>query len=230
MKKINTLVISFLVFFAPITYAEMLEVYSWKPFPGKGTDLIESMAEAAAIHTELGAVVNIYARDVGSDYQGFDYVMRWNDPASWAASREAATKGPKLEKFFQRVSRKPSGELVGSLEGLNLDLSVSADSFGNIKVFRVYVWDPAPGQTQQLLENFATAKRIHESLGARVESYSEGIGGTGNFHYTLGFESWGTLAEFFVKLATNEEWAAFQASNDPTAATLVHSYQASGLN
>ncbi len=230
MKKINTLVLSFLVFFAPITYAEILEVYSWKPFPGKGTDLVENMAEAAAIHTELGAVVNIYARDVGSSFQGFNYVMRWNDPASWAASREAASKSPKLAKFFQKVSRKPTGELVGSLEGLNLDFSVSADSFENIKVFRVYIWDPAAGKTQLLLENFATAKRIHESLGARVESYSEGIGGTGNFHYTLGFESWSALANFFVKLATNEEWSAFQASNDPTAATLVQSYQASALN
>lgn len=230
MKQINSLMAALFVMLSPITFAEVLEVYSWKALPGKGSDLIQNMVEAAGIHTELGAVINIYQRDVGSTYQGFDYVMRWDDPISWATSRENAAKSPELVRFFQKVSRRPSGELVNSLEGINLNPATSANSFGDINVFRVYVWDPAPGKTQQLLENFATAEKIHESLGARVESYAEGIGGTGNYHYTMGFENWAALADFFLKLAVSEEWAAFQASTNDEDATLISSSQASALN
>ena len=226
MKKINFLLLSVILTVSSATYGEVIEVFQWKALQGKGAELLQSMVEASEIHTELGAVVNIYQRDVGSSYQGASYVLRWDDPVSWAASREKAATSPKLAKFFQRVSRKPSGELVASIEGINLDPSVKSDSFGNVKVLRVYVWDPAPGKTQKLLENFVTAERIHESLGARVESYAEGIGGTGNYHYTMGFESWTSLADFFIKLSTNEEWAAFQASLDAGDATLINSFQA----
>ena len=59
MKKINSLMAALFVMLSPITFAEVLEVYSWKALPGKGSDLIQNMVEAAGIHTELGAVINI---------------------------------------------------------------------------------------------------------------------------------------------------------------------------
>ena len=46
----------------------------------------------------------------------------------------------------------------------------------------------------------------------------------------MGFENWAALADFFLKLAVSEEWAAFQASTNDEDATLISSSQASALN
>ena len=78
MKTLNSkkLVISLsalLVSFSPFAVAEIIEVYTWKAFPGKGTLMLTNMAEAAAIHTDEGASVYMYAHNVGST-QLVDYV------------------------------------------------------------------------------------------------------------------------------------------------------------
>ena len=107
------------------------------------------------------------------------------------------------------------------------DASVMAEDFENGKVFSVFVWDPAPGRSQDLALGFETAARIHESLGARVESYSEGFGGTDKMHYVMIYDSWSDMADVQNRMSTSEEWLAFQnATSEATEppATLVQTF------
>ena len=74
---------------------------------------------------------------------------------------------------------------------------------------------------------FETAARIHESLGARVESYSEGFGGTDKMHYVMIYDSWSDMADVQNRMTTSEEWLAFQdATSEATepAAALVQTF------
>jgi len=68
------------------------------------------------------------------------------------------------------------------------------------------------------------AKAIHEDLGARIDIYSEGIGGTGNYHYVISAKSWTELAAVNTRMSESKAWSAFQAANDPNAATLIRSF------
>ena len=225
MKKINIAFASIFLILSPVTYSEILEVFTWKSSPGKIPTLIKHMSESAVIHTNLGAEAHAYQLDVGSPVQAFDYVLRWDDLESWAATKEAQSTSKEFQDFWKKVGRKPSGELIASLEGINLDTSVKADSFNDYSVYRVFVWDPAPGKLSEVLNNFAKAKEIHESLGAKIDSYREGVGGTGNLHYLMNFKSWADMAEFTNKLNESKDWMEFQSSTDPNSSTLVKSFQ-----
>jgi hypothetical protein len=225
MKTFKSILVSLSIFLAPVTYAEILEVFTWKAFPGEAQNLVKSMGQAAAIHTSLGAQVHAYQLDVGSPNQAFDYVLRWNDRQSWAATKEAATSSKEFANYWTKVSRNPSGELIASLEGINIDSTAQADSFKDYPVFRVFIWNPAPGKTLEVLENFAKAKKIHESLGAKVDSYVEGAGGTGNLHYLMNFKSWADLASFTDELEKSTAWRDFQLSVDPNISSLIRSHQ-----
>jgi hypothetical protein len=129
--------------------------------------------------------------------------------------------------FYSRVAADPGGELVESINGINTDTSVMADDFENGQVFSVFVWDPAPGRSAELAQGFEAAANIHESLGARVEGYTEGFGGTDNMHYVMIYDSWSDMAAAQERMATSEEWLAFQnvtaTATEPTA-TLVQTF------
>ena len=59
----------------------------------------------------------------------------------------------------------------------------------------------------ELVKLFSEAKNIHEKLGARIDLYSEGVGGSGKFHYLMTFKNWGELAKFNAKIAQKEHQA-----------------------
>ena len=99
-----------------------------RSFPGQTNKIIENMMRAAEIHREQGAHVSIYQMDVGSAGQPFDYVLRWDNEKDWARTREQS-RSPEWQKFWESVSKDPSGELVMSSEFYNLDPSVPADVF-----------------------------------------------------------------------------------------------------
>ena len=228
MKKIQFLLISCLLSLPSVSYGEVLEVYNWKAFPGKGQQMLEIMSEAAEIHTALGATVGIYQLNVGSENQ-VDYVVRTDDLVSWGEFKDKLTTSEKWVRLWSKVSRNPTGELQMSLVGVNLDTSKKASDFTDPSVYGVWVWDPSPGYEAQLLQNFMKAKAIHESLGARVEVYSEGVGGTGSYHYVLNFKSWSEMGEFFTKVGTSKEVAEFNASIEPGGAELVRSFSGSSI-
>jgi len=228
MKKIQVLLIGSLLTISSVSFAEVLEVYNWKAIPGKAQQMLSTMNEAAEIHTALGATVGIYQLNVGSENQ-VDYVVRTDDQISWGKFKDKLATSEEWARLWNKVSRNPSGELQMSLTGINLDASKKASDFASPSVYGVWVWDPSPGYETQLLQNFAKAKEIHESLGARVEAYAEGVGGTGSYHYVLLFDSWTEMGEFFTKAETSKEVAEFNASIEPGGAELVRSFSGSSV-
>ena len=60
------------------SFAEIVEVYRWKPFPGKSAQLLSDMQTAAQIHSDMGISVQINQLGIGST-QNIDYVMRFDD-------------------------------------------------------------------------------------------------------------------------------------------------------
>ena len=44
---------------------------------------------------------------------------------------------------------------------------------------------PRPGMMPDIYQTFMAAKDIHEKLGAKINIYNEGVGGTGNIHYVM---------------------------------------------
>ena len=80
----------------------------------------------------------------------------------------------------------------------------------------------------ELVQLFSEAKNIHEKLGARIDLYSEGVGGSGKFHYLMTFKNWGELAKFNAKIATSKEHQALLAKGGTTA-KLVQSMQGMSL-
>jgi len=229
MKKIKFLLMSLALTLSSLAFTEVLEVYQWKADPGKGQQMLNNIAEAAEIHTELGATVGVYALNVGSENL-IDYVLRFDDNESWGVYKDKVTSSEKFQRFWTKVSRNPTGELQMSLTGINLDASTKAADFPGPFVYGVWVWDPSPGYEAQLLQNFARAAEIHEGLGARAEAYSEGFGGTGKYHYVLFFDNWTEMGKFFSKASQSAELAEFNASLEPGGATLVNSFSGSTIS
>jgi hypothetical protein len=121
-----------------------------------------------------------------------------------------------------------AGEVQSSLVGINLDSTKTAASFDKLwYVYNVFVWDAASSMDPMLLSRFAHAKEIHQELGARIDAYSEGSGGTGNFHYVMSFKNWTEMASFNEKLTTSKAWAKFQPENNPESAKSVRSFSGS---
>ncbi len=82
-----------------IANAEILEVYTWKPYPGKVDQLLLDMQEAASIHSGLGVSVSINALGVGTS-QDIDYVLRFDDLESWGRLNDAAVNSPEWKAFI----------------------------------------------------------------------------------------------------------------------------------
>ena len=220
MKYINKLLVTFTLAFSFNSFAEIAEVYSWKANPGQGSEMIETMVEAATIQRNLGAHVAINQLDVGSQNQ-IDYVVRFDSTSEWGAYRDALQASEKWNEFWNRVGEDPNGELELSFAAVNLDVNEKASSFPNSGVYGVWVWDVASGKLPEVIENFAKAKVIHEKLGARIEYYSEGLGLPNTLHYVALFDSWTEMASFLSKAATDQELLTFQAGVSPDSATLA---------
>ena len=208
------------------SFAEIVEVYRWKAYPGKYSQMLSDMQLAAQIHSDMGISVQINQLGIGST-QNIDYVMRFDDMDHWGQMKDMNAVSEEWSTFYSRVAANPGGELVESINGINTDTSVMADDFENGKVFSVFVWEPAPGRSQELAQGFQAAANIHESLGARVESYNEGFGGTNKMHYVMIYDSWSDMAAVQTRMSTSEEWQAFQnataTATEPTA-TLVQTF------
>lgn len=80
-----------------------------------------------------------------------------------------------------------------------------------------------------MMARFEESEAILEDLGARVEIYTEGAGGTGRVHYVLQYPSWTDMAKGFMAIGESEEWAAFVADNDPDLGKVVQSFNGVAL-
>lgn len=93
-------------------------------------------------------------------------------------------------------------------------------------VATVATWRPRDGKTQEFVANAATAKKIHERLGAKVRVWSSNFGGQPmTFGYVLEHRSWAAFGEFGDKMEKDNEWQVFwaKASANPTADLIQNS-------
>jgi len=218
-----------------IANAEILEVYTWKPYPGKAGQLLLDMQEAASIHSGLGVSVSINALGVGTS-QDIDYVLRFDDLESWGRLSDANANSPEWNAFVAKVGENPTAELVSSFSLVNQDPSNMANDFTEPgQVINAFRWKPASGLegTNALRQGFLTAKGIHENLGARVETYEINSSvDVGQMQYLMIYDSYSHMAEVSAAMATDLEWLAFQSSvaaAPEQAATLVWAIVASTI-
>ena len=218
-----------------IANAEILEVYTWKPYTGKTDQLLLDMQEAASIHSGLGIGVSINALGVGTA-QDIDYVLRYDNLESWGRLNDAAVNSPEWNAFIAKAGANPSAELVSSFSLFNQDPSNMADNFTVPgQVINAFRWKPAAGLegTNALRQGFLTAKAIHENLGARVETYEINSSvDVGQMQYLMIYDSYSHMAEVNAAMATDPEWLAFQSSvaaAPEQAATMVWAIVASTI-
>lgn len=228
MKSLFKNALLALVFSLPFSAtAEILEVYNWKANPGMSGKMYTIMAKAKTIQEALGIQVDVYNLQVGSDLT-VDYVLRFDSMSDWGSKKDALSANEDWMALWAESASAGAGEVQSSLVGINLDSTKTAASFDKLwEVYNVFVYDAAPGEDVSLLSRFAEAQKIHEKLGARIDIYGEGSGGTGNFHYVMSFPNWTEMASFNDKLSESKAWAKFQSETKPGSAELVKSFSGS---
>ena len=90
-------------------------------------------------------------------------------------------------------------------------------------VVAVASWRIIPGHGPQFAANVATAKKIHERLGARVRVLQSGPGPRPlTISYVTEFDDMVKYGEFSEKLSSDSEWQKFwtQAQVDPSGQLL----------
>ena len=228
--KIKILLTLFITSFSVSSFAEVAECYSWNANPGKSAQFMSTVQEAAVIHSKLGANVGVYAMNVGGIGQEIQYCMRWDNILEWGKSKDKMAQSQEMQAFFAKASQNPTGTLVATISGANLDQSAKADLFDKPMAFQVQVWEVAPGRTLEAITTFQEAEKIIESLGMQVEIYQEGAGGNGKMHYVIASDNWTKLSEGFASLGTSEKWNKFIASVSPDGAKLVSTHNGSSMN
>jgi hypothetical protein len=215
---------------AQISYGEILEIYTWKPYPGRADQMLRDMNEAAEIHSDMGIGVTISALGLGTA-QEIDYVLSYEDMKSWGQLKDDGLQNSEWNTFLERIRANPSGELVGSFSMQNHDASNTSNPFSEAgQVVAFFRWEPASGLAgaEALRQGFLTAKEIHESIGARVESYQviNGIEGVRDMMYLMIYDSYSHMADVNEAMQSNADWIEFQQSVDAQpsqAATLLRS-------
>jgi hypothetical protein len=87
-------------------------------------------------------------------------------------------------------------------------------------VASVATWRPRAGKVQEFVASAATAKKIHERLGAKVRMWSSNFGGQPmTMGYVMEHRSWAAFGEFAEKMEKDNEWQVFWAgaAANPTA-------------
>ena len=228
--KIKILLALLISSFSVSSFTEVAECYSWNANPGKSAQFMNSVQEAAVIHTKLGANVGVYAMNVGGIGQEIQYCMRWDNILEWGKSKDKMAQSQEMQAFFAKASQNPTGTLVATISGANLDQSAKADLFDKPMAFQVQVLEVAPGRTLESITTFQEAEKIIESLGMQVEIYQEGAGGNGKMHYVIASDNWTKLSQGFAALGTSEKWNKFIATVSPDGAKLISTHNGSSMN
>src|SRR2546428_13184328 len=71
----------------------------------------------------------------------------------------------------------------------------------------ISVWRPRDGKQAEFMANVATAKKIHERLGAKVRVWQTMFGAqTLTVGYVIEHRDWAAFADFSTKIQTDAEW------------------------
>ncbi|MDA7726083.1 hypothetical protein N8881_04770 [Pseudomonadales bacterium] len=206
IKTIHLIVVSIFLSISTVSFADVVEVFQWKAFPGKGQDMLEGMSKAAKIYASEGGQVSIDAHNIGST-QLINYVIRWDNSKDYARSKDLQRSSKAWADFWAESNANPAGELVASFSANNLDPTKKASDFKGSYVYSAAIWKVNPGKDLALITRFMEAKPILEAAGARVEIYAGGWGAPGEYHYVLMFDSWTALEASFSKLGPGSDWA-----------------------
>ena len=206
IKTIHLIVVSIFLSISTVSFADVVEVFQWKAFPGKAQEMLESMSKAAKIYASEGGQVSIDAHNIGST-QLINYVIRWDNSKDYAKSKDLQRSSKAWADFWAESNANPAGELVASFSANNLDPSKKASDFKGSYVYSATIWKVNPGKDLALITRFLEAKPILEAAGARVEIYAGGWGAPGEYHYVLMYDSWTALEASFSKLGPGSDWA-----------------------
>ena len=206
IKTIHLIVLSIFLSISTVSFADVVEVFQWKAFPGKAQDMLESMSKAAKIYASEGGQVSIDAHNIGST-QLINYVIRWDNLKDYARSKDLQRSSKAWADFWAESNANPAGELVASFSANNLDPTKKASDFKGSYVYSAAIWKVNPGKDLALITRFMEAKPILEAAGARVEIYAGGWGAPGEYHYVLMYDSWTALEASFSKLGPGSDWA-----------------------
>ena len=206
IKTIHLIVLSIFLSISTVSFADVVEVFQWKAFPGKAQEMLESMSKAAKIYASEGGQVSIDAHNIGST-QLINYVIRWDNSKDYAKSKDLQRSSKAWADFWAESNANPAGELVASFSANNLDPSKKASDFKGSYVYSATIWKVNPGKDLALITRFMEAKPILEAAGARVEIYAGGWGAPGEYHYVLMYDSWTALEASFSKLGPGSDWA-----------------------
>ena len=179
IKTIHLIVVSIFLSISTVSFADVVEVFQWKAFPGKGQDMLESMSKAAKIYASEGGQVSIDAHNIGST-QLINYVIRWDNSKDYARSKDLQRSSKAWADFWAESNANPAGELVASFSANNLDPTKKASDFKGSYVYSAAIWKVNPGKDLALITRFMEAKPILEAAGARVEIYAGGWGAPGS--------------------------------------------------
>lgn len=77
-------------------------------------------------------------------------------------------------------------------------------------VATVATWRPRDGKLQDFFAKVATAKKIHERLGAKVRIWQTAFGGQPmTIGYVIEHASWAEFGNFGEKMERDTEWESF---------------------
>ena len=206
IKTIHLIVLSIFLSISTVSFADVVEVFQWKAFPGKAQEMLESMSKAAKIYASEGGQVSIDAHNIGST-QLINYVIRWDNSKDYAKSKDLQRSSKAWADFWAESNANPAGELVASFSANNLDPTKKASDFKGSYVYSAAIWKVNPGKDLALITRFMEAKPILEAAGARVEIYAGGWGAPGEYHYVRMYDSWTALEASFSKLGPGSDWA-----------------------
>ena len=153
VRKLSLFLLS--IIWSSIGHSEILEIYSWKPHPGKANELMASMQEAAEIHADLGISVIISALGIGTSGD-IDYVLSYEDIESWGKLKDAINSSQRWNAFYQRLAENPFSELIQSFMMTNHHPSNKVNSYTQAAQLLAFL-DGNPRWASQEVKHYAKA-------------------------------------------------------------------------
>ena len=153
IRKLSLFLLTIIL--SSIGHSEILEIYSWKPYPGKANELMADMQEAAEIHADLGIGATISALGIGTSGD-IDYVLSYEDIESWGKLKDAIDSSQRWNAFYQRLAENPSSELIQSFMMTNHDASNRVNSFTQAAQLLAFL-DGNPRWVSQEVKHYAKA-------------------------------------------------------------------------
>lgn len=195
--------------FSASAYAQVLSVFIWDAPPGHDAQMYETAAKAKAIHEKLGAEVFI-----GADQRGrLHYGISFDTAAARGKFIDQLSNNEAFQTLMTEASQREGAATMLTAHNLRTVVAGSGED-GTATI--VFQWRPMPGRFGDFIASTATAKKIHEKLGADVSVEADE---KGHVFYAMAFPSWEAQGKFADAVAASEEWAAFVAEvgKDPTA-------------